>query len=188
MVLLLSLAIGAACCIYNTETNLTQDVFRPKSGTVGDIERSINDMKYGPVNLDAAKEVKNGLFARIRDNRQSRICAPAQRQACSSVSQTVGVPVQSAKVIVIQATGVTAPPASEYPSINPPDSVNGDCPKCRPHVDAEKLLRKKESPRSESKTGSFICSNCKKPHVGEEWHTDWSEDGTPITFLSESCY
>ena len=205
MVLLLSLAIGAAVCVHNNEPNLSPDVFRPKSGTVGDIERSINELKYGPVNLDAAKEVKNGLFSRIRDNRQSRICAPVQQQSCSTVSQTVCVPVQAARVIdssdgtfsyaiaqpqpiVIQSTGVTLPSTGEYPAINPLEPVNGDCPTCRPTVEVEKLLRKRESPRAENKTGSFICSNCKKPHVGEEWHTDWSSDGTPITFLCESCY
>ena len=197
MVLLLSLAIGAAVCVHNNEPNLSPDVFRPKSGTVGDIERSINEFKYGPVNLDAAKEVKNGLFSRIRDNRQARICAPVQRQVC--------VPVQAARVIdpsnynfsyaitqpppiVIQTTGVTLPSTGEYPAINPLEPVNGSCPTCRPAVEVEKLLRKKESPRFENKTGSFICSNCRKPHVGEEWHTDWSSDGTPITFLCESCY
>jgi len=205
MVLLLSLAIGAAVCVQNNEPNLSPDVFRPKSGTVGDIERSINELKYGPVNLDAAKEVKNGLFSRIRDNRQARICAPVQRQAFSTVSQTVYVPVQAASVIdssectlsyaitqpqpiVIQTTGVTLPSTGEYPASNPLEPVNGDCPTCRPAVEVEKLLRKKESPRAENKTGSFICSNCKQPHVGEEWHTDWSADGTPITFLCESCY
>ena len=196
MVLLLSLAIGAAVCVQNNEPTLTPDIFRPKSGAIGDVERSVNNLKYGPVNLDAAKEVKNGLFSRIRDNRQSRICAPAQQQAC--------VPTQAVRVIdpsdctfsysivqpqpsVTQATGIK-PSTGEYPAINPLEPVNGDCPTCRPHVEVEKLLGKKESPRAENKTGSFICSNCKKPHVGEEWHTDWAADGTPITFLCESCY
>lgn len=205
MVLLLSLAIGAAVCVNKDEPNLTPDVFRPKSGAVGDIERSINELKYGPVNLDAAKEVKNGLFSRIRDNRQSRICAPVQTQACSTVSQTVCVPIQAARVThpadctlsyaiaqpqpnVIQTSGVVQPSNGEYPTINPLEPVNGNCPTCRPAVEVEKLLRKNELPRFENKTGSFICSNCKKPHVGEEWHTDWSADGTPITFLCESCY
>ncbi len=215
MVLMICLAIGATVCIHSNEQTLAPAIFRPKSGAIGDAERSINELKYGPVNLDAAKEVKNGLFARIRDNRQSRACATVQRQACvpvqqqvfTRVQQQVCVPVQTTRVIdptdctfsyaiaqpqpyVIQATGFESPTSAtrEFPAINPLESETGDCPRCRPHVEVEKLLRKKESPRSESKTGSFICSNCKKPHVGEEWHTDWSEDGTPITFLCESCY
>jgi len=197
MVLLLSLAIGAAVCVHNTEPNLTPDIFRPKSGAVGDIERSINELKYGPVNLDAAKEVKNGLFSRIRDNRKSRICNPAPQQVCvpaqairvnDSSDCTFSNAIAQPQPIVIQTTGVTVPPATEYPAINPLESTNSDCPTCRPHVEVEKLFRKKESPRAENKTGSFICSKCKKPHVGEEWHTDWAADGTPITFLCESCY
>ena len=193
-------ARGSGSCVHNTEPNLKQDVFRPKSGAVGDVERSINDLKYGPVNLDAAKEVKNGLFSRIRDNRQARICAPASQQACVP-SQTVRVidssdctfsnAIVQPQSYVIQATGIKPAESSvikEYPAINPVEPTNGDCPTCRPHVEVEKLLRKNESPRAENKTGSFICSNCKKPHVGEEWHTDWSADGTPITFLCESCY
>jgi hypothetical protein len=169
-------------------------IFKPKSGAIGDSERAINDLKYGPVNLDAAKEIKNGLFARIRDNRQSRICNPVPQQAC--------VPVQ-----VIQATEIALPQSGhkartgvytqtpeattevrEYPSINPLEPQSGDCPSCRPSVEIEKLFRKKVSPRSENKTGAFICSRCRKSHVGEEWHTDWAADGTPITFLCEGCY
>ncbi len=207
MVLMICLAIGATVCIHSVEPNIAPAIFRPKSGAIGDAERSINELKYGPVNLDAAKEVKNGLFARIRDSRQSRACANVQRQAYVPVQQQVYVPVQKARVIdptdctysyaiaqpqpfVIQATGFESPPTAhkEYPAVNPLESETGDCPRCRPHVEVEKLLRKKESPRFENKTGSFICSHCKKPHVGEEWHTDWSEDGTPITFLCESCY
>jgi hypothetical protein len=162
-------------------------IFKPNSGAIGDTERAINDLKYGPVNLDAAKEIKNGLFARIRDTRQSRICNPVPQQAC--------VPVQDTRVIepqpyVIQATGIESPsdPLKEYPAINPLEPQSGDCPTCPPSVEIEKLFRKKVSPRSENKTGAFICSRCRKSHVGEEWHTDWAADGTPITFLCESCY
>lgn len=194
LVLMLCVAIGATFCVDSTEPTRAPTIFKPKSGAIGDSKRAINDLKYGPVNLDAAKEVKNGLFARIRDNRQSRICAPAQQQAC--------VPVQVTRVIepqsyVSQATGISLPQAShntqtgdnhEYPAINPLENQSGDCPSCRPYVEIEKLFRKKVSPRSENKTGAFICSRCRKPHVGEEWHTDWAADGTPITFLCQSCY
>lgn len=206
LVLMLCFAIGATVCFDNTEPMVAPAIFKPKSGAIGDAERSINELKYGPVNLDAAKEVKNGLFAKIRDKRQSRVCDPVQ-PAYVPVQQVACVPIQSNRVIdptdctysyavaqpqpyVIQATGIGSPstPAREYPAINPLELEPGDCPTCRPAVEIERLLRRKKSPRFESKTGSFICSNCKKPHVGEEWHTDWSEDGTPITFLCESCY
>ncbi len=207
MVVMLCLAIGATVCIHSNEPTVAPAIFRPKFGAIGDAERSINDLKYGPVNLDAAKEVKNGLFARIRDNRQARTCASVQRQVFVPVQRIACARIQTTRVIdptdcnfsysiaqpqpyVIQATGIESPSTAtrEYPAVNPLESETGDCPRCRPHVEVEKLLRKKESPRSENKTGSFICSNCKKPHVGEEWHTDWSEAGTPITFLCESCY
>jgi hypothetical protein len=187
MVLMLCVAIGATFCIDSAESMMAPAIFKPKSGAIGDSERAINDLKYGPVNLDAAKEIKNGLFGRIRDNRQSRICAPVEQQAC--------VPVQDTRVIepqpyVIQATGIESPSDAfkEYPAVNPLEPQSGDCPTCRPSVEIEKLLRKKVSPRSENKTGAFICSRCRKSHVGEEWHTDWAADGTPITFLCESCY
>ncbi|WP_396160050.1 hypothetical protein [Flavobacterium sp.] len=187
LVLMLCVAIGATLCIDSTEPTMAPAIFKPNSGAIGDTERAINDLKYGPVNLDAAKEIKNGLFARIRDTRQSRICAPVQQQAC--------VPVQDTRVIepqpyVIQATGIESPSDAfkEYPAVNPLEPQSGDCPTCRPSVEIEKLLRKKVSPRSENKTGAFMCSRCRKSHVGEEWHTDWAADGTPITFLCESCY
>ncbi len=195
MVLMLCLAIGATFCVQSTEPNVAPAIFRPRSGAIGDSERSINELKYGPVNLDAAKEVKNGLFARIRDNRQSRVCATVQRSVYVPVQQQVCVPVQTYAIAqplpyVIHATRIESPstPPKEYPAVNPLESETGDCPTCRPHVEIDKLLRKRESPRAENKTGSFICSNCKKPYVGDEWHTDWSTDGTPITFLCESCY
>ena len=215
MVVMLCIAIGATVCMHGSEPSVAPAVFRPRSGQIGDAERSINELKYGPVNLDAAKEVKNGMFARIRENRQSRNCASVQRQVCvpvqqqvvTRVQQQVCVPFQTTRVIdptdctysyaiaqpqpyVIQATGIESPstPTREYPVVNPLESETGNCPTCRPHVEVEKLLRTKGSPRSENKTGSFICSHCKKPHVGEEWHTDWSEDGTPVTFLCESRY
>ena len=203
MVLMLCLAIGATFCVQGTENNVAPAIFRPKSGAIGDSERSINELKYGPVNLDAAKEVKNGLLARLRDNRQVRTCAsvqrqvyvPVQQQVIARVQQSVCVPIQTYSIAqsqpyVIHATGIQTPstPPKEYPAVNHLESDASDCPTCRPHVEIDKLLRKRESPRSENKTGSFICSNCKKPHVGEDWHTDWSADGTPITFLCESCY
>lgn len=187
MVLMLCVAIGATFCIDSAEPMMAPAIFKPKSGAIGDSERAINDLKYGPVNLDAAKEIKNGLFARIRDTRQSRICAPAQKQVCVPVQG-----IQATAIALPQGVYTQTPEATtevrEYPSINPLEPQSGDCPTCRPSVEIEKLFRKKVSPRSENKTGAFICSRCRKSHVGEEWHTDWAADGTPITFLCEGCY
>jgi hypothetical protein len=199
LVLMLCVAIGATLCIDSTEPTMAPAIFKPKSGAIGDSERAINDLKYGPVNLDAAKEIKNGLFARIRDTRHSRICVPVEQQACVTVQTptvidptdcTYSHAITQPQPYEIQATGIESPSDAlkEYPAINPLEPQSGDCPTCRPSVEIEKLLRKKVSPRSESKTGAFICSGCRKSHVGEEWHTDWAADGTPITFLCESCY
>jgi hypothetical protein len=79
LVLLICASIAVAAVGTKSPSKPLLDVYRPKTGMAGEVERSINDLKYGPVNLDAAKEIKNGgLFSRIRDRRQSRVCAPGQ--------------------------------------------------------------------------------------------------------------
>ena len=215
MVIMLCLAIGATVCLQGTEPVKVPTVFRPMSGSIGEVERSFNDQNYGPVNLDAAKEVKNGLFARIRENRQLRacstpqqqvrvpvqqVCAPIQRRAIESSDGTYSYSTVQSTPLVVPSTGIPKPlpfvempnvvptPMVEYPKLNPIETEKPDCPRCRVPLEIDKLMRTRASTRSEKKTGSFICSHCKKPHVGEEWHTDWAEDGTPITFLCESCY
>lgn len=154
---------------------VNRDVYRPKTGAIGDIEKQINDLKYGQVNLEASKEVKNGLFSRLRARRV--VSQPAvqtcQGGNCSTVTYSTPV--------VIQTKTIAQPVRIEQPfvaPINPLENVDAtDC--------ASGNCRK--SPRSEVKTGSFICSNCRRSQVGD-WHTDWRPDGTPITFLCESCY
>ncbi len=207
MVVLLCLSIGAAVYFPQDPSYSSSDAFKLKTGVAGEVERSINELKYGPVNLDAAKEVKNGLFDRFLQRR----CSSAPAQASPSVCETPTyytemIPVVESTPIIIShemdtvyteptyvPVSITTPAVSretplEYPPIVTPGSENSNCPSCRPVPELNKLFRKKESTRSEAKTGAFICSHCKNPRVGEEWHTDWAEDGTPITFLCESCY
>jgi len=87
LVLLICASIAVAAVGTKSPSKPLLDVYRSKTGMAGEVERSINDLKYGPVNLDAAKEIKNGgLFSRIRDQRQSRACAPDQQ--CSQVQQS----------------------------------------------------------------------------------------------------
>lgn len=205
--IIVSLSVGtamflAALCITcvgvtvlltdGQQTYPQPDVYRPRPGIAGEVQRSMNELKYGPVNLEAAKEVKRGgLFDRLRDRRQARVCPPIQQ--CNYV-QTVptvqSVPYQVIRTVVdptdcnyayvsnpIVQTGINAAPSvpsQEYPAINPLELESINCSAC--------------DPRSEIKTGSFVCSNCRKKCVGEEWHTDWSSDGLPITFLCERCY
>jgi hypothetical protein len=180
------------------------DMFLPKKGVISEIEHAINDAKFGKVNLDAAKEVKNGLFDRIRARRQaSQACQPQPVAQCQLPAQTISYsypvvnycpPVQQSKIVIdpsdctyshVVATApagsiiVTQPTGVEMPitqPINPLDTVTEkDCPSC------------KKDPRTAIKTGAFICSNCRKSNVGE-WHTDWNDDGTPITFLCKRCH
>jgi hypothetical protein len=165
--------------------------FQPKTGVMGELNRLKNEIDLGPVNLDAAKEVKNGgLFARIRANRQARQqCQPCQTsQTVVSACQFQNAPIvvdpsdcnysqtlatTSVQSIVLQSTGV------EMQSVVPPKEIEKafakDCVTC------------KTTPRTELKTGSFICSNCRKSQVGN-WHTEWNDAGQPITFLCETCF
>lgn len=160
---------------------------RPRNGAIGEIESQINELKYGPVNLAAAKEVKNGLLTRIRANRQARhrgsvspqaVCSPRPQSvrivdpSDCNFSYVVANPV-AGQTIVAQPTGFEMP---ALPAINPIEvDAQMDCTTC------------KTFEKNAVKTGSFLCSNCRKSQVGE-WHTDWKSDGTPITFLCKNCH
>jgi hypothetical protein len=172
--------------------SMSAPTLKPQNGALGEIEHQLNDLKFGPVNTNATKEVKNGwLIDRIRANRQSRVCASSvSRQAVCVSPPTVYYPqTQSIRVVdssdcnyphivanpVVNQTIVTQPSGLEMPAALPihPLEVK-DCAACTSSKDA-------------IKTGAFICSNCRKSQVGE-WHTEWKSDGTPITFLCEHCY
>ena len=199
LTLFVVLAIAAAIVDSHSNDKCDPEVFRPRTGATGEIEHQMNDLMYGPVNSNATQEVKNGLFDRIRANRQVRVCKPVAQQSCApnqsaisysnaiqnvqpsyrvvdpsdcTSSHTISNPVVGPS-IVTQTTGIEMP--SVVP-INPlQHSAPKDCPTCK-------------SPKQDAvKTGSFICSNCRKSQVGG-WHTDWKEDGTPVTFLCERCY
>ncbi len=182
----LVLAIVFSSIDGQSKTAPSPNVFRPQNGAMGEIEHKINDLKYGPVNNEATKEVKNGLFDRIRVNRQARLCVPSppSQAMCPmavrtidpsecTYSYTLANP-NVGQTVITQSTGFEMPFVTP---INPldRDAVAKDCPtgKC--------------PQRNAIKTGSFICSNCRKSQIGE-WHTDWKDDGTPITFLCERCH
>lgn len=187
---IIAIGIVVASISVHNQPKTPVDVFRPKAGAVGEIERQINDLKYGPVNMDAAKEVKNGLFSRIRQNRQSRICQP-QQQACQ-VQQA------SSPVVVVERSDCNYGYVATSPAVvianQPAPIVNAvEMPAVSP---INPLAIEDETPdstcipcnrRAELKTGAFICTNCRKSQVGE-WHTEWNGDGTPVTFLCESCF
>ena len=187
--------LGSAIVIMDahskTSPSLVTPKFKPQNGALGEIEQQINDLKFGPVNTNATKEVKTGwLMDRIRENRQSRVsrqsvcvaqATACQPQSVSSVrvvdptdcnfSHIVSNPVAS-QTIVVQPTGIEMPSTTP---IHPLEvSSPADCATCK-------------LPRNAVKTGSFICSNCRKSQVGA-WHTEWKSDGTPVTFLCEQCH
>jgi hypothetical protein len=45
-----------------------------------------------------------------------------------------------------------------------------------------------QSPRGERKTGGYACANCKRPTVGDQWATQWTDEGTPISYLCRECW
>lgn len=45
-----------------------------------------------------------------------------------------------------------------------------------------------KSPRGERKTGGYACANCRRPTVGDQWATQWTAEGTPISFLCRECW
>lgn len=174
---------GFVFATLNVHPQPRPDVFRPKGGVVGEIESTINEMKYGPVNVQALKETKNGLFSRIRSRRQAtQVCQP-----CPQTTQTITYrypAISYTTPVVVYPTERYLPTSVpvervavgvEMPSVNPVEVESSDCATC------------KKDPRRELKTGSFLCSNCRKSNVGS-WHTEWNADGTPVTYLCESCW
>ena len=159
------------------------------------IRKEMNDLQYGPVNKDATKEVKNGLFDRLRARRNAAPATVASCPPCTVVSSTdctaaysTALPVwsviQNGTVSYVPVQSVTStvssvPSQPEYPAINPLEVES---------LPASSCTTCKQDPRKEVKTGGFVCSHCKQTKVGSQWHTDWAEDGTPITFLCEDCY
>lgn len=45
-----------------------------------------------------------------------------------------------------------------------------------------------KSPRGELKTGGYACANCKRATVGDQWATQWTDEGTPISFVCKECW
>lgn len=148
------------------------------------IKEAIDELKYGPVNRDKQNEIKDGFLDRLRARRQARLCPPQVERPQTyanvpNVCTVVNGPTEVSRVYpprAIEPTPGPSPPV-QYPAVSV-DSLllptNSDCPSCARGTDV--------------KTGAFVCSHCGKPCVGDEWHTDWQADGTPLTFLCERCY
>lgn len=184
-----SVAVLAAAVLSVHQKPSPSPMLRPQTGSMGEIESQLNELKFGPVNTNATKEVKNGLFDRIRANRQSRVCAsPASQQSvCVSKSTVCQPQPQSVRIVDPSDCGYS------YAVANPvvgqvvvPQSTGLEMPATGP-VGFPRDCIECKLPRNAIKTGSFVCSNCRKSQVGE-WHTEWKSDGTPVTFLCEHCY
>lgn len=98
--------------VFTSHSPVSVPVPAPNFPTQGSISsKEINDLKYGPVNLNAAKEVKEGIFSRLRARRIAA-CQPGTNANCSPVTyetRPIAVPV--------------APPASR-PSTCPDGSCD----------------------------------------------------------------
>lgn len=188
-IVLASLIAAALLCQPAMER--TPVLHPPRIGPPSLLKQSFDEIKYGPVNKSAQQEVKDGLISRIREMRSRRLeqrCEPQNTVAQNVVIRcpprdvvsldgcTVGTPVfVSEPVLYVPKKPVEYPAMS--PALSPIDLFFEDCDTCA-----------KKDPKSEAKTGSFVCSRCKKPCVGDEWHTYWQPDGSPLTFLCESCH
>lgn len=154
------------------------------------LKEAIDELKYGPVNRDRQNEVKDGLLSRIRARRA---------QACTARTYAnTSVPAYRIGCNPAQEICVTCPPrttdesngsAIEYPAIvprapEPPPSLDWLLP---PPAVSQPSCPTCPNPRAELKTGAFVCSHCRSPCVGDEWHTDWLPDGTPLTYLCTQC-
>ena len=168
LVMFLGFSLCAAVVTAGYCAKRSPELYTPHEGIKGALERLKNDIDYGPVNMQAAKEVKNGLplFDRMRANRQARQANQCTQHACR----------QAYSYTVTTQTANEQPQGVEYPG-TPPTAAPIDCP------DGKCPLRKAEA----IKTGAFICSNCRQPKIAD-WHTDWKEDGTPETFLCKKCH
>lgn len=190
--------LGAAIVIVDAHSKTAPTSipsFKPQNGSLGEIEHQLNELKFGPVNTNATKEVKNGwLLDRIRSNRQSRV---SLHQVCSSPvnSQSVCLSQSVSSVRIVDPTDcnysyIVANPVAGQTILT--QSTGFEMPKASPIHPLEESSAKDcetctHSARNAVKTGAFICSNCRKPRVGE-WHTEWKSDGTPVTFLCEHCH
>lgn len=220
MVFAISVAIVLSGAVSNAHLPVSTPptpVFVPQDGLMGELNRLKNDIKYGPVNMDAATEKKDGIISRIRDRVEARsqaycqnvvqsACRPVQQQSYCQPQQAVYYKSQPAFVsqsIILDPSDcntsyVLSQPTTrqvilqptgvnEYPSV---PALNRDCPTC-PKLDpdiSQLFNAPRVDKRNEIKTGEFCCANCRRKAVGADWHTDWSRSGMPVTFLCEACY
>lgn len=156
----------------------------PRVCPPSELKQAIDELKYGPVNRTKQNEIKDGFLGRFRARMQSRQFANAQPQCQAAPIQQPNAtsafcpPTTFASATIHKTSDVTKAveyPSNEYqtnPIALPNIRVPSICPTC---------------PIAEIKTGAFICSHCRQPKVGEDWHTDWMEDGKPLTYLCRHC-
>lgn len=46
----------------------------------------------------------------------------------------------------------------------------------------------KRDPLTETKTGTYSCTRCKEGKVGTLFHTSWTDEGRPVTYLCRECW
>jgi hypothetical protein len=193
MFLLLACAMMVAgAMIAQSQREPGPIVMPPRIGPANSVlKEAIDEWKYGPVDRAKQAEVKDGLLDRLRARRQSRLCPPMQ----ASPMQTS--PVQTYASITNLSTMRNGP--TEVRIVCPPRVVSGENAPAvslpeypAVSLDALLYLNPSDCPScdrgAELKTGVFVCSHCGKACVGDEWHTDWQPDGTPLTFLCKECY
>lgn len=157
-------------------------VRREPAPNAGSLEPRSDIDRYGPVNSGKLDEKKEGrlldrLLHRSECPPQTRFTHPVyveSKRVCGPCP-----PAASPGSIANCTSCVTVAPhnaATEQPLVAP-------CLNCVP-----KLPDFNAAPRGEKKTGGFACTNCGAITVGDDWETEWTDDGTPVTFLCKSCW
>lgn len=189
ILLLVCCCITCVAIITHAMIEPTKVKHPPRLCPPSQLKEVLDEIKYGPVNRKKQDEIKDGFLDRFLARRQaiqSSSCQTPQYQTtryqqsqCQPVSHNLPSSYSncSPQVEYVAVSQKAPPTGVEYPallqpSLQLPTPQRATCPTC---------------PASEMKTGAFICSACREPKVGEQWHTDWLEDGRPLTYLCTQC-
>lgn len=89
-------------------------------------------------------------------------------------------------------TGVRSPPGqtNRPPALAPYRTPR--LPEQRPLADDSDYRVRPAVPdfekRGDRKTGGYACAACGRITVGDQWATQWTEEGTPISFMCRECW